>query len=88
MNPIILPLPEPFHERITPWQRNLKPIIGKNHTRYFDEKIGSIFPKKCSIFSIPVRDTYPIYNGAMGMTYEKAGGHLEDWLFAHLMEIP
>ena len=71
------PAAEPFHERITPWQREFQTIIGKNHTRYFDEKNWLYFTKEVFDLLYPgYGDTYPIYNGAMGMTYEKAGGAL------------
>ncbi|MCV5900335.1 hypothetical protein OFN63_29995, partial [Escherichia coli] len=30
------PAAEPYHDVITPWQRELQVIIGKNHAKYFD----------------------------------------------------
>ena len=71
------PAADPYHERITPWQREFQTIIGKNNTRYFDKKNWLYFTKEVFDLLYPgYGDTYPIYNGAIGMTYEKAGGAL------------
>src|SRR5215203_4765619 len=69
------PAAEPFHEVITPWQRNFQKTIGANHARYFDEKGWLYFTRERFDLLYPsYGDTYPIYNGAIGMTYEQAGG--------------
>jgi hypothetical protein len=69
------PAAEPYHEVITPWQRDFQKTIGKNHARYFDEKGWLYFTKERFDLLYPsYGDTYPIYNGAIGMTYEQAGG--------------
>ncbi len=69
------PAAEPFHEVITPWQREFQTIIGKNHAKYFDERGWLYFTKENFDLLYPsYGDTYPTYSGAIGMTYEQ-GGH-------------
>jgi len=69
------PAAEPFHEVITPWQRDFQYTIGKNHAKYFDANGWLYFTKEIfDLFYPAYGDTYPIYNGAIGMTYEQAGG--------------
>lgn len=68
------PAAEPFHEVITPWQRQFQTSIGKNHARYFDANGWLYFTKEIfDLFYPSYGDTYPTYNGAIGMTYEQAG---------------
>ncbi|MCU7552512.1 M14 family metallopeptidase [Chitinophagaceae bacterium LB-8] len=69
------PAAQPYHEVITPWQRDFQNIIGRNHAKYFDEKGWLYFTKEVFDLLYPsYGDTYPIYNGSIGMTYEQAGG--------------
>ncbi|MFP5041445.1 M14 family metallopeptidase [Parasediminibacterium sp. JCM 36343] len=68
------PAAEPFHEVITPWQREFQNLIGKNHAKYFDANGWLYFTKeRFDLFYPSYGDTYPIYNGAIGMTYEQGG---------------
>lgn len=68
------PAAEPFHEVITPWQRQFQTTIGKNHARYFDANGWLYFTKEVfDLFYPSYGDTYPTFNGAIGMTYEQAG---------------
>lgn len=68
------PAAEPFHEVITPWQRNFQVTVGKNHAKYFDANGWLYFTKEIfDLFYPAYGDTYPMYNGAIGMTYEQAG---------------
>ncbi|ATL48100.1 zinc carboxypeptidase [Chitinophaga caeni] len=68
------PAAEPFHEVITPWQRSFQVTIGKNNARYFDENGWLYFTKEVfDLFYPSYGDTYPLYNGAIGMTYEQGG---------------
>jgi hypothetical protein len=69
------PAAEPFHEVITPWQRSFQTQIGRNHAKYFDANGWLYFTKeRFDLFYPSYGDTYPIYNGSIGMTYEQ-GGH-------------
>ena len=68
------PAAEPMHEIITPWQRDFQTTIGRNHAKYFDANGWLYFTKEYfDLFYPSYGDTYPIYNGAIGMTYEQAG---------------
>lgn len=68
------PAAEPFHEVITPWQREFQTMIGKNHARYFDKEGWLYFTKeRFDLFYPSYGDTYPTYNGSIGMTYEQGG---------------
>ncbi len=68
------PAAEPFHEVITPWQREFQTSIGKNHAKYFDAHGWLYFTREVfDLFYPSYGDTYPTYNGAIGMTYEQAG---------------
>jgi hypothetical protein len=69
------PAAEPFHDIIKPWQRSMQMLIGKNHARYFDKEGWLYFTKEFfDMFYPSYGDTYPTYNGAIGMTYEQGGG--------------
>jgi hypothetical protein len=69
------PAAEPFHSSITPWQREFQTVIGKNNAKYFDEKGWLYFTKEVFDLLYPsYGDTYPLYNGAIGMTFEQGGG--------------
>ncbi len=68
------PAAEPFHEVITPWQREFQSSIGKNNAKYFDQNNWLYFTKEVfDLFYPSYGDTYPLYNGSIGMTYEQAG---------------
>ncbi|NML22126.1 zinc carboxypeptidase [Pseudoflavitalea sp. G-6-1-2] len=69
------PAAEPFHEVITPWQRDFQVMIGRSNAKYFDQNGWLFFTKeRFDLFYPSYGDTYPIYKGAIGMTYEQ-GGH-------------
>lgn len=69
------PAAEPFHEVITPWQREFQVAIGKNHAKYFDAQGWLYFTKEVFDLYYPsYGDSYPMFNGSIGMTYEQAGG--------------
>ena len=69
------PAAQPYHEVITKWQRDFQNTIGRNNAKYFDENGWLFFTKEEFDLTYPAYgDTYPLYNGAIGMTYEQ-GGH-------------
>jgi len=69
------PAAEPYHEVITPWQREFQRLIGKNNASYFDKEGWLFFTRERFDLLYPsYGDTYPIYNGAIGMTFEQGGG--------------
>jgi hypothetical protein len=68
------PAAEPFHKDITKWQHDFQSIIGKNNAKYFDQNGWLYFTKQEFDLLYPsYGDTYPIYNGSIGMTYEQGG---------------
>lgn len=68
------PAAEPIHQDITAWQREFQITVGKNNARYFDQKGWKYFTKEQFDLLYPsYGDTYPLYNGAVGMTYEQGG---------------
>jgi hypothetical protein len=68
------PAAEPYHDVITPWQREFQVKIGRNNARYFDHNGWLYFTKEeFDLFYPSYGDTYPIYNGAIGMTFEQGG---------------
>ena len=68
------PAAEPMHDYITPWQRDFQTQIGRNHAQYFDQNGWLYFTKEVfDLFYPSYGDTYPMFNGAIGMTYEQAG---------------
>ncbi|MEX0845729.1 MAG: M14 family metallopeptidase [Balneolaceae bacterium] len=68
------PAAEPFHTAITDWQRDFQTMIGENHTKYFDRNNWLYFTREIfDLFYPSYGDTWPTFNGAIGMTYEQAG---------------
>ncbi len=68
------PAAEPFHRDITSWQKEFQTIIGKNNAKYFDQHGWLYYTKEEYDLLYPsYGDTYPIYNGSIGMTYEQGG---------------
>lgn len=71
------PAAQPMHELITNWQKEFQGIIGANNARCFDENGWLYFTRERFDLLYPAYgDTYPTYNGAIGMTYEMAGHSL------------
>ncbi|MEO6524942.1 MAG: M14 metallopeptidase family protein [Mucilaginibacter sp.] len=68
------PAAEPFHRVITPWQKVFQNLIGHNNAKYFDQNGWLYFTKQEFDLLYPsYGDTYPLYNGSIGMTYEQGG---------------
>lgn len=68
------PAAEPFHPRITAWQRGFQTTIGQNNARYFDAEGWLYFTREVfDLFYPGYGDTWPTFNGAIGMTYEQGG---------------
>ena len=69
------PAAEPYHEAVTPFQRSFQVEIGKNHAKYFDANGWLYYTKEVyDLFYPSYGDTYPTYNGSIGMTFEQGGG--------------
>ncbi len=68
------PAAEPYHEVITDFQRDFQGVIGKNHAKYFDKEGWLFYTRERFDLLYPsYGDTYPVFMGAIGMTYEQAG---------------
>jgi hypothetical protein len=68
------PAAEPYHKYISDFQREFQNRIGRNHAKYFDQKGWRYWTREVfDLFYPSYGDTYPTYNGAIGMTYEQAG---------------
>lgn len=68
------PAAKPFHETITDWQRDFQHKIGVNNAKYFDENGWLYFTKEVYDLLYPsYGDTWPTFNGAIGLTYEQGG---------------
>ncbi|WP_423735769.1 M14 family metallopeptidase [Chitinophaga caseinilytica] len=68
------PAAEPLHDAVTEWQRAFQTQIGKHNATYFDANGWLYFTKEqFDLFYPSYGDTYPTYNGAIGMTYEQGG---------------
>ena len=68
------PSAKPYHEDITPFQRQFQNIVGQYCSRYFDRNNWLYYTReRFDLFYPSYGDTYPTYNGAIGMTYEQGG---------------
>ena len=68
------PAAEPYHKIITPWQRECQGHIGANNAKYFDQRGALYFTREVFDLLYPsYGDTWPMFQGAIGMTYEQGG---------------
>lgn len=68
------PSAKPYHEELTAWQREFQTTLGEFNKKRFDAKGWLYFTKKSYDLLYPsYGDTYPSYNGAIGMTFEQGG---------------
>ncbi|MEX0884342.1 MAG: M14 family zinc carboxypeptidase, partial [Cyclobacteriaceae bacterium] len=68
------PAAEPLHHQLTPFQMEYQEIFGRNTAGYFDQNDWFYFTKERFDLLYPsYGDTYPMYNGAIGMTIEQGG---------------
>ncbi len=68
------PAAKPFHPEITPYQRRFQNTIGDFNRKYFDANHWLYFTReRFDLFYPSYGDTWPTFNGAIGMTYEQGG---------------
>ena len=68
------PAAEPFHRDITDHQRRMQRAMGESHAAVFDRRGWLYFTREVYDLLYPsYGDTYPTFNGAIGMTYEQGG---------------
>jgi hypothetical protein len=68
------PSAEPWHEYIEKYQKDFHDVIGKNISKKFDKENWMYNTReRFDMFYPSYGDTYPTYNGAVGMTFEQGG---------------
>jgi hypothetical protein len=68
------PAAKPYHPYITQYQKDFQSLIGKNNAKVFDQQNWAYYTSEWFDLYYPsYGDTWPTYNGAIGMTYEKGG---------------
>jgi len=68
------PSAKPYHEGLTPWQRQFQQRIGEANRKYFDKNYWLYYTRERFDLLYPsFGDTWPSFNGAIGMTYEQGG---------------
>lgn len=68
------PAAEPMHDFITQAQRDFHNTIGEMTAKRFDTEGWSYYTReRFDLFYPSYGDTYPSFNGAIGMTYEQGG---------------
>lgn len=66
---------EPWHQVITPWQREFHRLTGKKSSELFNESFRLYYTNdNFDLFCPSFGDTWPLFNGAMGFTFEQGGG--------------
>jgi len=66
---------EPWHQVITPWQREFHKLTGKKNAELFNAARRLYFTNdNFDLFCPSFGDTWPLFNGAMGFTFEQGGG--------------
>jgi hypothetical protein len=68
------PAADPFHEQVTAYQKEFHQKVGEITSTKFDKE-GWLYysAERFDLFYPSYGDTYPTYNGAIGMTYEQGG---------------
>lgn len=68
------PAAEPMHEFITQAQKDFHNAIGEMTSKKFDAQGWNYYTReRFDLFYPSYGDTYPSFNGAVGMTYEQGG---------------
>ncbi|MDP5121561.1 MAG: M14 family metallopeptidase, partial [Spirosomaceae bacterium] len=68
------PSAKPYHAELTTWQRDFQNLLGEYNKKRFDKNGWLYFTKESYDLLYPsYGDTYPSYNGAIGMTFEQGG---------------
>ncbi|MGV3538986.1 MAG: M14 family metallopeptidase [Rufibacter sp.] len=68
------PSAKPYHDAITPWQREAQNFMGEYNRKYFDKNGWLYFTREnFDLFYPSYGDTWPTYQGAIAMTYEQGG---------------
>ena len=69
------PAAKPYHADLTAWQRKFQGILGDYNKVAFDKNNWLYFTREVyDLYAPTYGDTWPSFNGAIGMTYEQGGG--------------
>ena len=69
------PPSKPLHNLITDWQKEFHEALGENHAFYFNREGWLYFTREVyDLFYPSYGDTWPTFQGAIGLTYEQGGG--------------
>ncbi|TAL81484.1 MAG: zinc carboxypeptidase, partial [Bacteroidetes bacterium] len=68
------PAASPWHDVLTTWQHDFHKLMGNGNAILFDEKFRLYFTRdNFDLFYPSYGDTWPLFNGAIGFTYEQGG---------------
>ena len=66
---------DPWNNIISPWQHEFHKLMGNGNATLFNEKYRLYFTKEnFDLFYPGFGDTWPLFNGAIGFTFEQGGG--------------
>ena len=69
------PAAKPYHADLTAWQRKFQGVLGDYNKVAFDKNNWLYFTREVyDLYAPTYGDTWPSFNGAIGMTYEQGGG--------------
>ena len=79
------PAAKPYHADLTAWQRKFQGILGDYNKVAFDKNNWLYFTREVyDLYAPTYGDTWPSFNGAIGMTYEQGGGDPAGVAYARL----
>ncbi|MBR7718867.1 M14 family metallopeptidase [Hymenobacter properus] len=68
------PAARPYHADLTAWQRKFQGVLGDYNKVAFDKNNWLYFTREFyDLYAPTYGDTWPSFNGAIGMTYEQGG---------------
>ena len=79
------PAAKPYHADLTAWQRKFQGVLGDYNKVAFDKNNWLYFTREIyDLYAPTYGDTWPSFNGAIGMTYEQGGGGAGGVAYARL----
>ena len=79
------PAAKPYHADLTAWQRKFQGVLGDYNKATFDKNNWLYFTREVyDLYAPTYGDTWPSFNGAIGMTYEQGGGGAAGVAYARL----
>ena len=79
------PAAKPYHADLTAWQRQFQGVLGDYNKVAFDKNNWLYFTREVyDLYAPTYGDTWPSFNGAIGMTYEQGGGGPAGLAYARL----